>query len=154
MTGTIEQIIQYLFKQDKSKQYEVKEHREKRSLNANNYAWKLITEIANVMRLSKEEVYIEMLKLYGQSEMVSVLADIDVSKYFKYYSEVGESILNGKKFKHYKVYMGSSEMDTKQMSILIDGIVQEAKQLDIEAMTPEQLSRLKEEWDNDSNKPN
>jgi len=154
MTGTIEQIIQYLFKQDRAKQYEVKEYKEKRSLNANNYAWKLITEIANVMRLSKEEVYIEMLKLYGQSEMVSVLADIDVSKYFKYYSEVGESILNGKKFKHYKVYMGSSEMDTKQMSILIDGIVQEAKQLDIETMTPEQLSRLKEEWDNDSNKPN
>lgn len=154
MTGTIEQIIQYLFKQDKTKLYEVKEYKEKRSLNANNYAWKLITEIANVMRLSKEEVYIEMLKLYGQSEMVSVLADIDVSKYFKYYSEAGESILNGKKFKHYKVYMGSSEMDTKQMSILIDGIVQEAKQLDIETMTPEQLSRLKEEWGNDSNKSN
>lgn len=154
MVGTIEQIIQYLFKQDKTKLYEVKEHKEKRSLNANNYAWKLITEIANVMRLSKEEVYIEMLKIYGQSEMVSVLADIDVSKYFKYYTEAGESILNGKRFKHYKVYMGSSEMDTKQMSILIDGIVQEAKQLDIETMTPEQLSRLKEEWDNDSNKSN
>lgn len=146
MVGNIEQIIQYLFKQDKTKQYEVKEHKEKRSLNANNYAWKLITEIADVMKLSKEEVYIEMLKIYGQSEMVSVLADIDVSKYFKYYSEAGESILKGKKFKHYKVYMGSSEMNTKQMSILIDGIVQEAKQLDIETMTPEQLSRLKEEW--------
>lgn len=146
IVGTIEQIIQYLFKQDKTKQYEVKEHKEKRSLNANNYAWKLITEIADVMKLSKEEVYIEMLKIYGQSEMVSVLADIDVSKYFKYYSEAGESILKGKKFKHYKVYMGSSEMNTKQMSILIDGIVQEAKQLDIETMTPEQLSRLKEEW--------
>lgn len=152
MIGTIEQIIQYLFKQDKTKQYEVKEYKEKRSLNANNYAWKLITEIANVMRLSKEEVYVEMLKIYGQSEMVSVLADIDVSRYFKYYSEAGESILKGKKFKHYKVYMGSSEMDTKQMSILIDGIVQEAKQLDIETMTPSELSRLKEEWDNDSNK--
>lgn len=146
IVGTIEQIIQYLFKQDKTKQYEVKEHKEKRSLNANNYAWKLITEIADVMKLSKEEVYIEMLKIYGQSEMVSVLADIDVSKYFKYYSEAGESILKGKKFKHYKVYMGSSEMNTKQMSILIDGIVQEAKQLDIETMTPKQLSRLKEEW--------
>ncbi len=148
MIGTIEQIIQYLFKQDKTKQYEVKEYREKRSLNANNYAWKLIMEIANVMKVSKEEVYIEMLKIYGQSEIVSVLADIDVSKYFKYYSEAGESILNGRKFKHYKVYMGSSEMNTKQMSILIDGIVQEAKQLDIETMTPEQLSRLKKEWVN------
>lgn len=146
MIGNIEQIIQYLFKQDKTKQYEVKEYKEKRSLNANNYAWKLITEIANVMKISKEEVYIEMLKIYGQSEMVSVLSEIDVSKYFKYYLEAGESILNGKKFKHYKVYMGSSEMNTKQMSILIDGIVQEAKQLDIETMTPSELSRLKEEW--------
>ena len=54
--------------------------------------------------------------------------------------------LNGKTFKHYKVYMGSSEMDTKQMSILIDGIVQEAKQLDIETMKPAELSKLKEEW--------
>lgn len=149
MVGTIEQIIQYLSKQDKTKQYEVKEVKDNRSLNANKYAWKLITEIANVMRISKEEVYIEMLKLYGQSEMVSVLADIEVSKYFKYYSEAGESILNGKKFKHYKVYMGSSEMNTKQMSILIDGIVQEAKQLDIETMTPSELSRLKERWNNE-----
>lgn len=146
MVGTIEQIIQYLFKQDKTKHYEVKEVKEKRSLNSNNYAWKLITEIANVLRVSKEEVYLEMLKAYGQSQMVSVLAEIDVSKYFKYYSEAGESILNGKKFKHYKVYMGSSEMDTKQMSILIDGIVQEAKNLDIETLTPAELSRLKEEW--------
>lgn len=124
----------------------VKRYRKKRSLNANNYAWQLITEIANVMKISKEEVYIEMLKAYGQSQMVSVLAHIDVSKYFRYYSEAGESFLKGKKFKHYKVYIGSSEMDTKQMSILIDGIVQEAKQLEIETMTPEELSRLKEEW--------
>lgn len=146
MIGNCEQIIQYLFKQDKAKEYEIKEYHKKRSLNANNYAWELITQIGNVLRLDKEEVYLEMLKHYGQSQIVSVLADIDVSKYFKYYSEAGESILNGKKFKHYKVYMGSSEMDTKQMSILIDGIVQEAKQLDIETMTPIQLSKLKEEW--------
>jgi len=146
MVGTIEEIIQYLFNQDKTKKYEVKEYKEKRSLNSNNYAWKLITEIANVLRLSKEEVYLEMLKAYGQSQMVSVLAEIDVSKYFKYYSEAGESILNGKKFQHYKIYMGSSEMNTKQMSILIDGIVQEAKQLGIETLTPAEISRLKEEW--------
>ena len=146
MIGTQKQIITWLLEQDKEKQYEIKEYKEKRSLNSNNYAWKLITEIANVMRLSKEEVYLEMLKAYGQSEMVSVLAEIDVSKYFKYYSEAGESILNGKKFRHYKIYMGSSEMDTRQMSILIDGIVQEAKQLGIETLTPAEISRLKEEW--------
>lgn len=146
MIGTPEKISTYLWTLDKTKQYELKEYHEKRSLNANNYAWKLITEIGNVLRLDKEEVYLEMLKHYSQFEMVSVLADIDISKYFKYYSEAGESILNGKKFKHYKVYMGSSEMNTKQMSILIDGIVQEAKQLDIETLTPAELSKLKEEW--------
>lgn len=146
MIGTQKQLITYLLEQDTNKQYELKEYHEKRSLNANNYAWKLITEIANILRISKEEVYLEMLKIYGQSQIVSVLAEIDVSKYFKYYSEAGESILKGKKFKHYKVYMGSSEMDTRQMSILIDGIVQEAKALDIETMTPAELSRMKEEW--------
>lgn len=67
MVGTIEQIIKYLFQQNKEKIFEVKEYKEKRSLNANNYAWKLMTEIANVLRMSKEEVYIEMLKAYGQS---------------------------------------------------------------------------------------
>lgn len=51
---------------------EIKQYREKRSLNANNYAWKLITEIANVLRASKEDIYLLMLKRYGQSEIISV----------------------------------------------------------------------------------
>ena len=43
-------------------------------------------------------------------------------------------------------YYGSSTYNTKEMSLLIDLIVQQAKELDIETMTPEQLSLLKEEW--------
>lgn len=125
---------------------ELKKYRNKRSLNSNNYAWELITQIADVLRSNKEEVYLLMLKRYGQSQMISVLEEIDVSKFLKYYEEAGESVLNGKTFKHYKVYTGSSEMDTKQMSILIDGIVSEAKELGIETMTPKELESLKESW--------
>lgn len=125
---------------------EIKKYRKKRSLNSNNYAWELITQIGNVIRSSKEEVYLQMLKRYGQSQMISVLEEIDVSKFLKYYEEAGESVLNGKKFKHYKVYTGSSEMDTAQMAILIDGIVSEAKELGIETMTPAELQSLKENW--------
>lgn len=125
---------------------EIKKYRKKRSLNSNNYAWELITQIGDILRASKEEVYMEMLKRYGQSQMISVLEEIDVSKFLKYYEEAGESILNGKTFKHYKVYTGSSEMDTKQMSILIDGIVSEAKDLGIETMPPAELKALKESW--------
>ncbi len=125
---------------------DLKKYRKRRSLNSNNYAWELITQIANIVGNSKEEVYLEMLKRYGQSQMISVLAEIDVSKILRYYEEAGQSILNGKTFKHYKVYTGSSEMDTKQMTILIDGIVSEAKELGIETMPPNELKALKESW--------
>ena len=124
----------------------IDEFKEKRSRNANNYAWKLITEIGNVTRQSKEDVYLTMLKRYGQSEMISVLADIPVGRFLKYYEEAGESTLNGKLFKHYKVYKGSSEFDKREMSIFLDGVVAEAKELGIETRTPDEIANLKNLW--------
>lgn len=146
MVGNSQQIIQWLFNQDREQLYEVKEYKEKRSLNANAYAWKLITEIANVTRADKEEIYLVMLKRYGQSELVSVLSDINVEGFFKYYEVAGTSMLNNKEFTHYKVFKGSSEYDTREMSILIDGIVSEAKLLDIETLPPHEIQRLKDLW--------
>lgn len=125
---------------------EIKKHRNKRSLNANSYAWVLINELANVLKSSKDEIYLLMLKRYGQSELVSILASIDIRGYFKYYEVAGETILNGKNFKHYRIFKGSSEYDTKEMSILIDGIVSECQSLGIETMTPQELESLKNNW--------
>lgn len=126
--------------------FKIDKYREKRSLNANNYAWKIMTEIANILRTSKDEVYLEMLKRYGQSEIISVLAHIPIGEYVKYCEEAGSSTLNGKLFKHYKVYKGSSEFDTREMSIFIDGVVSEAKELGIQTMTPDEVARLKALW--------
>lgn len=125
---------------------EIKQYREKRSLNANNYAWKLITEIANVLRASKDEIYLLMLKRYGQSEIISVLSHIPIENYVKYFEEAGESTLNGKLFKHYRVFKGSSEFDSREMAIFIDGIVSEAKELFIQTMTPNQIAEMKAMW--------
>ena len=125
---------------------EIKEHKEKRSINSNGYAWVLITKIADVLRANKEDVYLESLKRYGQSEIVSVLSSIDVAGYFKYYEVAGTSTLNNKEFTHYKVFKGSSEYDTREMSILIDGIVSEAKALGIETLSPEEIENLKNMW--------
>ena len=152
MIGTPETLSRYLWQLDKDKKYEIIEHKEKRSLNANNYAWKLITEISNKMLMDKEAVYLDMLKHYGQSELVSILSTIDVKGYFKYYEVAGTSVLNNKEFTHYKIFKGSSEYNTKEMSILIDGIVQEAKQLDIETLTPNEIERMKAMWDASTNK--
>lgn len=146
MIGTPEQCIQWLFNQDRQKTFEIKEHKEKRSLNANAYFWALCGKIADVLRTSKEEVYLEMLKRYGQSELISVVSTINLTGYFKYFEERGRSTLNGKEFTHYAVYKGSSEYDTKEMAILIDGTVSEAKELDIEVLPPSELARMKEGW--------
>ena len=124
----------------------IEKYSEKRSLNANAYAWCLIGKIGNAIREGKNEVYFRMLKQYGQSEMISVLSHIAIKDYVRYCEEAGESTLNGKKFTHYRVYKGSSEFDTKEMSIFIDGIVSEAKELGIQTDTPEQIARMKSLW--------
>lgn len=126
--------------------------RNKRSLNANNYCWYLLTEIGNVLRVSKDDLYLQMLKRYGQSEIISVLAHIPIGEFVKYCEEAGESTLNGKLFKHYKVYKGSSEFDTREMSIFLDGVVSEAKALGIQTGTERELSLLKEKWGQKSEK--
>jgi hypothetical protein len=87
-----------------------------------------------------------MLKRYGQSEIISVLAHIPIGEYVKYCEEAGESTLNGKLFKHYKVYKGSSEFDSREMSIFLDGVVSEAQELGIPTETPDQIAKLKSMW--------
>ena len=125
---------------------EVKPYRERRSLNANAYAWSLIGQIADIVRAGKDEIYLKCLKRYGQSELISVLSHVPIENYVKYYEEAGESKLNGKMFTHYRVYKGSSEFDTREMSIFIDGVVSEAKGLGIQTETPEMLARIKSLW--------
>ena len=125
---------------------EVKTYREKRSLNANAYAWLLIGKIADILRAGKDEIYLKCLKRYGQSELISVLSHVPIGNYVKYYEEAGESKLNGKDFTHYRVYKGSSEFDSREMSIFIDGVVSEAKDLGIQTETPNQIAEMKARW--------
>lgn len=148
MIGTPLELIAWLTSQPEKK-YEITEYHEKRSLSANAYAWVLINKIADVLRKSKEEVYFQMLKDYGQSEFVSVKTNINVKGFFKYYEEWGRGFVDGKEFTHYKVFKGSSEYDSKEMAILIDGIIQEAQNLGIETITPAEKERLLRELEND-----
>lgn len=135
-----------MFQQDRDKVYEIKEKKNKRSLNANAYAWVLITQIAEKINSSKEEVYLDMLRNYGQVLLVPLTSSMNPSGYFKYYEFLEKGKLNGKECDWYKVYKGSSEYDTKEMSTLIEGIVYEAKQLDIETLEEYKLDKLIEEW--------
>ena len=122
--------------------------REPRSLNANAYMWELLNEIGNVLSISKEEVYFVMLKKYGQGGLASIL-EKDVSAFvrtYKYHEEAGESTLNGKLFKHFRFWIGSSEYDTKEMSILLEGVVDEAKEQGIDTRTPDEIKKMEAIW--------
>lgn len=149
MIGNQVELVNYLLLQDKDKKFEIKEYHEKRSINSNDYAWTIMNKIGNILHKSKEEVYLQMLKDYGQNEVVSILSNISVKGYFKYYEEMGTSILNGKEFTHYRIFKGSSEFNTQEMCVFIDGIVQEAEQLGIATITPKQLNELKGKWKNE-----
>ena len=149
MIGKPLDLINWLYNQGKDKLYEIKEHKQKRSLNANAYMWVLINEIANKVHLSKETVYLDMLKNYGQSTIVSLLSSINCNGYFKYYEVIGTSVLNNKEFTHIKVFKGSSEYNTLEMSILIDGVVHECTVLGIPTISDDEIERLKGSWKNE-----
>ena len=132
----------------KAGEYEITRAKQKRSLNANSYAWQLMGQIAEALRISKEEVYMDMLRAYGQGGAISV-EERFVEKFkrsYKYHEWLGKSELKGKMFEHFRFWVGSSEYNTQEMSILIDGIVQEAKQLGVETLPPWEVERLKNEW--------
>lgn len=147
-TGKIDKFIRDIFSLDKDTIYDIKieKHKEKRSINANAYLWKLVTEIGNTMRLSKEEVYENMLKSYGQSIMIPLPKGNNPSGYSKYYEYECSRQLNGKDADWYKIYKGSSEYNTKEMSILLEGVVQEARNLGIKTKDDIELERMIDKW--------
>lgn len=138
---------------------EIKEKKLLRSLNANNYSWLLTDKLSDVMvirgvKLSKEEMHAEMIFRYGQVALdedgrqlvYSTAQNVPINEFFPYAKEFGESELNGKTFRHYRIYRGSHTYNTKEMAVFIAGIVEECKEQGIETMTPDELARLSNDW--------
>lgn len=144
MIGNAKTIIQWLFdQQDAEKLYEIKEKKSKRSLTANAYYWSLLNQLASVMRMDNQECHFLMLKRYGQYEVVSIRSDVSLHSYFKYYEEIGKGTVNGKEFTHYKIYKGSSQMDSKEFAILLNGVRSECEEVGIPTLTPSEIAQLK-----------
>ena len=144
MIGNAKAIIQWLFdQQDADKLYEIKEKKSKRSLTANAYYWSLLNQLASVMRMDNQECHFLMLIRYGQYEVVSIRSDVNIHGYFKYYEVIGNGFVNGKEFTHYKIYKGSSQMDSKEFSVLLDGLISECEEVGIPTLTKTEVERLK-----------
>ena len=123
-------------------------HRNKRSLDANAYCWVILQKIAEVLHRDKWNVYLEMLGKYGVFTHIIVKPNVvdKVKEEWRTVKELGEVSVNGMTGIQLQCYFGSSTYNTKEMSVLIDGIVYEAKELGIETLPPDELERMKIEW--------
>ena len=128
----------------------VGKYREKRSLDANAYAWCIIGKIADCVGASKDEIYLQMLKKYGQTFVVKIRHEhIDRFKRSEKYWEEHESLDAEEKAQYFRVWVGSSNYNTEEMSKFIDGIVSDAEELDIPTKTPKQIAEMMSLWESE-----
>jgi hypothetical protein len=129
---------------------DIKQYRHKRSLDSNAYMWVLLSEMADKLRTTKDELYLQMLDRYGIFTHVVVKPQVvdRVKQEWRTVRELGEVVINGKTGIQLQCYFGSSTYDSKEMSTLLDGVVQEAKDLGISTLTQREIDLMKNEWKN------
>lgn len=138
---------------DKLFDCEIKEHRNKRSLDANNYAWVLMDKIAQAIGGTKEDVYLQKVKEVGPfrdwtftEEEANTFRIMWERQGKAWPTELVDYASDGEHLV-IRSYYGSSSYSTKRMSRLIDSIIDDCKVLGIETLPPEKIEALKTGWD-------
>lgn len=125
---------------------------QRRSPDANAYFHVLVGKIADALTISKAKAKNVLICKYGQPQL---LPDGDIMVYktnapeeFMWEQESIHAIpvKYEEKATFYRIYRGSHTYDTKEMSVLIDGTVADAKELGIETATPAEIAEMKERW--------
>ena len=137
--GKLEDIIKELFKLDTSKKYlvEIKEPKSKRSLEQNKLLWLLIHKIAKATYQDDMDVYCTALeRADALSDYVITAIDMENSlrKSFRGVKFLRMQEVNGRECFVYKVYLGSSKMNTKEMTELLEIVYQMCGELGIATM--------------------
>ncbi len=140
----------------------LKQHREKRSLDANAYYWCLLTKLAKIHGWSNAEAHNRMLRDYGQYERVEgqliavPLPDTDqtereVLSKMEYHLALSPkvTIMKGETKRVYLLLRSSSTYNTEEMTRLISGLIEECRYSgipDSEIMTPFEKQKLYEQY--------
>lgn len=133
-----------LFELDKEKRYQIiiEEESKKRTKTQNSYYWELEYQLASSLNTSSNELHFELLKRYSPAIVMKLPIQTDPKDYVKYYEKYKTE--QGEKAVYYKVYKGSSEMNTKEFKALLDGLISECEEVGIETLTPNEIAQLKE----------
>ena len=123
-----------------------------RSLDANAYFHVLCDKLRQKMGISMAHMKNILITSYGQIEYIDDQALIyKTNAPVEYIQELEEAHMKFMKQGEdgaywYKVYRGSHTYDSREMHILLEGTIQEAKEQGIETMTPEEIRRTEEQW--------
>ena len=134
---------------------EIKVHREKRSTRANALCWELCSQIGRALTppIPKEEVYRQAIKDVGIFIQVCIRKG-DFPAFDRQWQGRGTGWFTEIVDTHdymdvvdVMAYCGSSTYDTKEMSTLIDYLVDQAEQMELQiAYDLREIEQIKEDW--------
>ena len=141
---------------EKELSIKVTRYRKHRSLDANAYYWVVLSKLAEKLRVSKPYLHNLMLRRYGQVETFSgkiayvMLPDTDetaekIAEMEDAHFAPTSKVVPGKDgvdYRSYKLLRGSHSYDSREMSELINGLVDEAQAAGIETLTPAEIERM------------
>lgn len=160
MTGTPAQVITWMMARLQTHPnavFEVTLKKEKRTRSQNAYYWVLLSKVAQKLGTPATVLHNRMLRDYPCPFVIAgktaktLLPDTDETEakvlrletvHLKPTSQT-TTLADGIRYRTYVLLRGSHEMTTDEMSWLLEGMVQEAKQQGIETMTPDELARLR-----------
>jgi hypothetical protein len=125
---------------------EIEVKRRKRSKNANSYFWTLLQQLCEELNLDVIQEYknrVKDLGIFRQWEIdtknvptfIKTWEDKGIAWFCEIVEEIGDkTIINS--------YYGSSSYNSKQMSTLIDNLVQDCNSVGIQTMSDEEIKEL------------
>ena len=149
-TGTKEEIKKWLFNKESNIEFEIKVHKEKRSLNANAYFHSLINKLARYYNWSDEEMKIKMVLDYGtlaekdgEDVSVEIPRNLDIQLFYPYAKYIETK--DGKD--SYLFYKRTHELNTHEFYELLCGVVQECKDVVIPTKEDYEIQKMIEEME-------
>lgn len=162
ITGKAIEIVTFLMSADKDMLWDLVPHKKKRSLDSNAYFHVLCDKLRQKLGISMARCKNHLIADYGQilyltdgepmiwktnapEDFVMELETLH-TKCIKITEE------NGKNVFFYRMYRGSHEYDTSEMSRLISGTIEECKAQGIQTASPEELKHMEMLWEKKYNK--
>lgn len=128
-------------------------YRKKRSLDANAFLWKCLGDMAAVLGVTAMDMYLDSLERYGKFIFIQTVESgyKELKRVWRHTKIVDDFIgvnpITGEKEKYLEVlcYFGSSTYDSKEFSVLLNGVIEDMAELGLERPTDEHLKAIIEE---------